>query len=249
MIVSSLIERVFERVDESVANPVYYTREEVLALLNKGQRLFCALTHGIERVSTFALTATTAIYSVMTTSITDWTGIPIRVTLSGLRLTPVTVHQLDALKETWFSTAGTPTKYFSLGLNLLGVYPQPAGAGSSLSITHIATPAVLDHDGETPEMPEETHPLLVDFASYALRHKEGGQELQNAIMYLDSFAKGARKYGAFFRSRAVAQGYDKLPCDLSTVDISSLIRIKLASQARGGYKRANDNGQPQQGVA
>lgn len=220
-----ILDRVAERLDENTTTGVFYTNAEMTEAINEAQRLFVLLTLCLEKTATFALTAATAYYTDVRTTLTDYM-LPLRVTLSNTRIRPATLHELDYLATAWEGTAGTPTHYAARGFNLLAVYPQPAAGGSSLSITYAYEPAVLSGSA-TPEIPEEYHPSLVDEATSICRLKEGGQEFQKYLMYHERFLKDAAKLAKYVRGRSIAQGYDRYPTfDLERHDISRQVTIK-----------------------
>jgi len=239
MNVGTIKARVWERLDDT--NPgTYYAATTVLAAINEGQRLWCLLTLALEKTVTFTLTATQAEYTNLRTLITTESYIaPLRfqITSSGARIRPATLHELDAEAESWLNTPGTPTRYATRGFDYLAVYPQPAGA-TGVTLNCAAEPTVLTADGNTPQIPEEHHPDLVDWCEYRLRKGEGGQELEKSLSHLDRFLEGAKKYGAFMRARSLAQAYDRGPFDLDAFDRSRLLRLiklqKIVPQQRAG---------------
>jgi hypothetical protein len=70
---------------------------------------------------------------------------------------------------------------------------------------------------------------LPDGAFYVLRLKEGGQELANAVKYLQRFLDAAQKYAGFVRAKSRTQLYDTQPYDLASFD-RSRFEIKLKRQ-------------------
>jgi hypothetical protein len=127
----------------------------------------------------------------------------------------------------WRADAGSPTKYAQDGFDQLAITKQPASS-QNLTITYAASPAVLTNNSDVPEIPEEHHPCLIEFAIYWLRLKEGGQELQKTLPMLGSFLDSASKYGEFTRARSKAQMYDHQPFDLSSFDRSRLLKMTLS---------------------
>jgi hypothetical protein len=226
---ADLRRRLCERLDEVAGSPVFYASAEMNSALNKAQNLWALLTLCIERTASFTLTAATAFHTI-TTTISDY-KLPLRVTLNGSRLQPNTLQQLDSLSETWFATAGTPTKYFAKGLDVLAVYPQSASQ-QTVSLTYAAQPALMVDDTDEPEIEALYHDALLDFAVYILRAKEGGAEFQNSLMYLDRFLTEAARRAEYIRSRSRAQNFDVLPFDLARFDKSRLVKMVLPNQRR-----------------
>ena len=245
MNVGTIKARIWERLDDT--NPgTYYGATSVLDAINEAQRLWCLLTLAIEATSAITLTANQAEYTNLRTLITNGGGpsylVPLRLTLVVCDGTvpvvkPATIHELDALSETWLSTPGVPTKYVTRGFDYLAVNPQPT-SGMAASLVHAAEPTTLTADGNTPQMPEAHHPDLIDFCEYRLRKKEGGQELEKTLARLDRFLAGAKKYGEFTRARSLSQAHDRGPFERDRFDRSRLLRLiklmKIVPQIRPG---------------
>lgn len=222
--------RTLERLDEidlgsAAPSAVYYGGPgEVLNALNEGQRLFCLITLALETTAAFALTPATAFFH-MRTSYQDWL-LPLRLTNpDGTRLRPARLEELDALDVGWQAKAGAPKRYGALGFDFLIVYPQPAG-GSTVNITYARAPVKMISDADVPEIVEEHHPDLVDFATYRVRAKQGGQEFAKGLPYLARFLDGAQKYAAYILSKNKGGRYDKQPFELERFDRSRLFALR-----------------------
>src|SRR6266536_6164436 len=173
MNVGTIKSRVWQRLDDNVTPGIYYTPTAVLDAINEGQRLWCLLTLALERTVSLTLTGGQAEYTNLRALITAAGQsyiVPLRmsITSSGARIRPSTPHELDALSDSWLGTVGTPERYVTRGFNYLGVYPQPAG-NTGVQMIVAAEPALLTVDGNTPAIPEEHHPDLVDWCEYRLR--------------------------------------------------------------------------------
>lgn len=218
MTLSDLQVRLLERVDDDGS---YYVAAETTHALNVAQRLFALLTLSIERTATFTLSAGQAFYTITGApiSITDFL-VPLKITVGGARVRPATIADLNLYDSSWRATPGTPEFYAQHGYALFAVTPQPAGGATSLALTYAAVPAPLVSSGDVPEIAEEQQPLLLDFARFWLRAKEGGAEFQAELESFNRFLDGAQKYAAFVRARSKSQLYDKLPPDISKFDRS-----------------------------
>lgn len=231
--------RIWQRLDDT--NPgTYYGATSVVDAINEGQRLWCLLTLAIERSKGITLTANQAEYTNLRTLIGSPSYLlPLRLTLdsSGTVVKPATIHELDAVSETWLSTAGTPERYATRGFDYLAIYPQPTG-NTGASLMYAAEPLALAGDLDTPEMPEEYHLDLIEWALYRLRKREGGQELEKVMPHLESFLAGAKKFAVYQRARSQAQLYDRGPFDLDSFDRSRLLKLiklqKIVPQMRPG---------------
>lgn len=230
-----LIEQTYKRLDEDPDDPAYFTTTEVLNALNVGLRVMALLTLCIERTANFTITAATCWHTILD-QLADCIKI-FRVRKGATRLQPTTFHEQDCYSAAWEATAGAVQVYLTIGCNLLAITPQPAG-GDTLSITYAACPATLTADGDVPEVPEEYHQDLIDFALFYLRLKEGGLELKNAMANLMAFYDGALKLATYVRARCQAQDYDIAPpFDIQARDRSRKIKMELKTVA-GGKKAA-----------
>ncbi len=228
--------RTLERLDEidagdTAPSAVYYgAGGEVTAALNEAQRFFVLLTLALETTATFTLPAygvdvTTPFYH-MRSSYPDWL-LPLRVTLlTGTRVRPTRIQDLDLFDSGWQTTTATaPLRYAALGFDFMVVYPQ-VEEELAINITYAQAPVPLVSDTDVPQIPEEHHPDLVDYAVYRLRMKEGGQEFQKVLTYFNRFLDGAQAYGNYVRARNIGSGYDKEPFEMELFDRSKLIMLR-----------------------
>jgi hypothetical protein len=214
--------RVSQRLDEGISGATYYTSTEVVDALNEAYRFFVFLTLGLETTAPFALSAGTVWYHMLST-FADWI-VPLRILLpNGAEVREATLSELDSLDQNWLNTAGTPARHAHVGIDLLAVYPQPAAGNVSLQVTYAQAPATLALATDTPAIPQEFHAALVDYAVYALRRKEGAQELRKVVPLLQRFLEEAKKYGDYVRARSAARGYSRTPIELRLADISKLL--------------------------
>lgn len=226
MDLTALQTRTLERLDDT--GGVYYLTSEVTSALNKAQRLYCFLTHCLERTATFDLTADQFAYNLKDDVDFATFLLPLRVTCDGRRVQPKTIHQLDTRNSRWRLKRGTPADYAMLGFDSLFTYPTPDAPGASLVVTFVAEPVALSSGSETPEIFEEDHPALIDYAIYWLRAKEGGLEFQNTMQYLKRFIMTVGQRAESQRAQGMAQRFDRITTfDLKSADLSNLYRMKL----------------------
>jgi hypothetical protein len=76
---------------------------------------------------------------------------------------------------------------------------------------------------DTPESPDEYHPMYLSYAIYRLRQVEGGEPFKAALPLLAEFLDAAAEYAAFMRSRNIGSGYDTLPIEMTLQDRSLLV--------------------------
>lgn len=194
------------------SDDIYYLQAEALAAINEAQQQFALLTLCLETSGTVSLTSGTCFYSIRD-SLTGYL-VPLRLSISGARLEPARLTDLDARYFTWPATSGTPARYLQIGLNLLGIVPQQSGS-STLTVIYAKEPAVLTTGTDTPEIPAEYHPALVKYALYYLLQKRGGQYLTLALEKWDEFLADAAQCAEYVRARYRARKYDTLPAEIA----------------------------------
>lgn len=223
MQLSAMVSLCSQRLNEAAA-PVFYPAAEIKAALNEAQRFFCLLTLALEKTSTWT-PATNTTFFRMLTIFSDWT-VPLRITTAaGAKVRPARLDELTSLDSQWAKAAGSPYRYAALGVDLLALYPQPT-SGFPLNVTYARAPVVMSNDTDSPEVPAEYHPNIVDYAIYRLRQVEGAQEFQKSLPLLDSFLDAVQRYGAFVRARNLGSRYDKVPFELESFDRSKLMRLR-----------------------
>jgi hypothetical protein len=224
--------RVSERLDD---DGTYYTADEVLAALNAGLRFVALQTLCIERTANFTLSGATCWHTILD-QLSDSIKI-FRVRKASARIYPTTFHEQDCYSPAWEATAGAVEKYLTIGCNLIAFTPQPA-SGDTVQITYAACPVALVADSDTPEIPEEYHQELINFATFYLRLKEGGQELANELDNFQSVLDACLKLATYVRARCQAQDYDTTPpFDIKARDNSRRIKMQL-QQIKTGRKAA-----------
>lgn len=217
MTANEIIARVLARTDDSSA--ISASTGEVLAAINEGQELAAALTLCLETSTTWTLSASNT-FGTLRGTFPDFLC-PLRVSISGTRIRPATLADLDALDDSWQSTAGTPTRYVVIGFNFYAVTPQPVD-DTSADFIYARTPAPMVGD-DFPELPEEYHQSLVNYGKYKVRIKEGAQGLQRAVGDLNRFLDDMTRLGDYTRARSRAARYDVLPFELALFDRSRLM--------------------------
>lgn len=227
-----MVSRVLARLDQP--NGGWNTPAEAASAINEGLRFFALLTLGVQKTAVFDLTLNSGDPSTrMLTVLGDWL-MPLRITAGGVTLRPSRLAELDALDAGWQTNVqSTPSRYAALGFDFTVFYPQWSGP-LSLTAVYAAAPAPLVADADTPAIPEDHHPDLVDYGVYRCRFREGGQEFQKGLAYFQRFLDGAKKYAAYIRARNLASRYDKLPFELEHADLSMLLTLsKKIAPARG----------------
>lgn len=218
--------RVLARSGEQSDAGAYYTPEQARIVLNEGQRLFAFFTLCLEGTGTIPLTANQPWYRPLT-YLPDWIA-PLRLRNSGVggaKLEPDRLERLDALSSNWQLQSGPSRRYACAGANLLVFNPVPSTGGATLSVTYARSPLPLVGAGQAPEIPEEYHPDLIDWAIARLRTHEGAQEIGREQGRLRRFWRGVQKLAMYVRTRNLAARYDRLPPEERFFDGSRLADI------------------------
>jgi hypothetical protein len=218
-------DRIVTRIDDDSSSPGSVAAgapvpPEILAYVNEGQELFALLTLCLETTATLTLVGART-FSTLRSSFPDFLC-PLRLMIDGVRVRPSTLADLDAENDDWQSTAGTPTRYGTLGFSFYFVSPQPA-IDTAASMTYARSPVQMVGDA-FPEIPEPYHQSLVKYGIYRVKLKEGGQQLQRGMGQLNEFLDDATKHGDYVRNKSRAARYDVLPFELKLFDRARLIQ-------------------------
>lgn len=215
------------RVDEAdPANPISVTNTEILNAVNEGQMLASLLTLFLVKIVSFPLSG--ACFYTPRTTLTDLI-VPLRIQAMGKRLRPSTINELDAWNPAWQATPGaSPDRYMTLGSNLLALTPQ---SGGMAQITYAYSPPPLA-SGDTPLLPPAYHAALVEYTTYRLKIREGGQQLTRGLGNLNVYLQAMQGLGDWVRNRSEAAHFDVKPIEFKLLDLSKLVPKIIQRQAR-----------------
>lgn len=218
MNVAQLEAQVWNLLDD---NGTYYPEPATLAALNEAQRFFCLLTLALETTASFSLAAAQPFYHVLA-QLPDFL-LPRRILNSnGQRLRPGRLSDLDAVNSTWQATPGLPQRYAHSGLDFLAVYPQSA-ASDVLTLVYAQAPPALVNQSDVPAIQENSHFCLANYAAYALRQAEGGQEMSKFTGYFNEFVDEAQRVQKLIKAKNLDARYEKAPFELEGMDRSRLL--------------------------
>jgi len=162
----------------------------------------------------------------------DWI-VALRLTAaSGAKIRPARLDDMASLDSQWVAQPGSPSRYVHLGADLLAIYRQPAAAGTTVQVTYARCPQPLTLDIQSPEVPEEYHPELVNYAIARLRQVEGAEALASTLPLLASFLDAAQRCADFVRAKNRGGLYDALPFELRNFDRSRLLALPPARSKR-----------------
>ncbi len=235
MTVADMEARIWERLEQDPTAPVT-PEPDLLHALNQALGTLALLTLCVEKTVTITLSAGVTFYGIRNL-VTNYLR-PLRLMSAGARLRPVRIADLDALNSGWQASAGAPTRYLSLGINLVGVYKQPP-SDVAAQFTYAAAPVALILQTDTPVgVPEEYHESLIKFGLVWIRLREGGLELAKVMPLFAEFIADAAKLGAYVKARSVAAGYDSLPFAMEHFDASRMIKGLLPKGGGDGKPSA-----------
>ncbi len=220
---------VSERLNEGQTGPTYYTKAEIVAALNEAQRFWALLTLGLEVTAPWTIPGASPLqqntWFNMLPTFPDWI-VPLRITnAAGSKIRPARGEELAALDSQWPISVGAPKRYAFCGVDLIGVYQQPA-APTVVNVTYARAPVPMVADNDVPEVYDEYQGRLVDYAIYRCRHTEGAGEFQKGLPFLGTFLDGAQQFADYVRSRNIGSRYDSVPFELTKFDRSQLLKLR-----------------------
>jgi hypothetical protein len=217
-----LAARTLKRLDQDPAGPVYFSQQEILNALDKGQRLFALATLCLENIVTFPLTSGTAFYSMLPTY-PNWL-LPLRAANgAGQKVNFSTLEELHALDDAWRSNTGSASHYGCLGFDLLFV----RGTGDALTICYAREPDALGDGTAEVEIVEDYQPCLIDYAIARARAKQGGQEFSKALPYFERFLGSMKAAADDTKRRSAGAGNDRQPFEFAGFTPAKLLAAEL----------------------
>lgn len=220
---AELRDEALRRVDEDPAHPRHYTAAQALAAVGEAEQLLAFLSLCLEGDATVSLAAGVGVFFGSEAS-PRWIC-PLRIRAGSAKLTPATIEQLAAFNRSWRADSGAaPLRYAMVGPDLVFVHPKPTPNPVNLTVTYARMPAAL-LAGNSPEVPEVYHRALLDFAVPRLRVQEGGQALESEMPRLNQFLEAAGMLAGFVRARNQSRGYDKLPPELNSRDMTRVVEV------------------------
>jgi hypothetical protein len=220
-----------------------YSAAQIDSVLNEGLRLFSFLTLCVERTVTVPLSENLPEWQMLDV-IADWIAplrLMCRVVASGRAglfdtdgfdemqfdqpgaqtqtvtpVRPATLQELGALDREWkLARDGPVARYGVQGIDYFFIYPAPSRAETtSLIVTYAAEASPMVSAESVPEIPEEFHPALVDYALCTLPMRFGGSELSRMVPRWDMFMQAVQQCASYIRNRNRAHQYDTVPPEL-----------------------------------
>lgn len=184
---------------------IFWTDEEARLAINEALRDWNLLVGRWHRRLTRSTGAGTVEYALGATLLYGT-----RVKLLGAApLTPTSLLELDLGRPTWRSetTASggavptTPTLWAPVSIQRIAIWPATAGVGvNNLLIDGVAATPVLVEDGDTVDLGEELHDVLLDYALHVAAFKEGGARWEATSPYFTAFLQAAAEENALLKA-------------------------------------------------
>ena len=134
----------------------------------------------VEDTQPLSLSASTPIYTIHS-AMTDFI-MPLRMDISGTSLLRSNFSSLTQLDKDWYTTTGTPERWYGIGTTLLGFHPVPT-ASTSVNLTFLRVPPDRDADPNIkPLIPDEWQEWLLEWAAGIAKAIEG--DLQRATEHM-----------------------------------------------------------------
>lgn len=180
------LQNLVEEARSRVNNIEFYTDDELTAYINEALCVWQLMT-GYWRVTVDFVTRGGGIYY----DISPYMLKCLRVDYNNVPLAKDTVFAMDWCKGLWeFAPAGTPTRWFPVSLNFIGIYPT-AGAGDTLSVTGLSHAPVLNAPTDYVDVARWIVDPLADYVQHIATFKTAGAEFQASTRLYQSFVEAA----------------------------------------------------------
>lgn len=215
-----LIDDTLRKLDEDPDNPYYFSRADVLNALNEGLALWCLLTLELEDILTFVVPGGQR--SIEAGAQDGRWIVPLAILAEQVPLKPTDFGQLHARSASWPAHTGEPTHYAIAGCEMVVFYPKPDQPVTVQA--HYARAAAVLTEGNSPEIAEAQHCVLMDYAIPRLRLNDGAGFLQKDLPKLQDFIAAAQVKAQQVAAKHQALGYDRLPPEIRMPDFSKIIQ-------------------------
>lgn len=174
-----VINAALDRLQESRTSPVFWSRAELLTLLNEGllelTLIACQLTS--ERTYTMI--------GAKLQSVPDGAIAILHVAYASKRVEKSTVENFDRLNSNWDAQSGILTKWAPCGLDRWFNDRTPSAA-TNVTLTTLDQPTTLT-ESDTINLDAEYIEALTGYVYHSARFKESGAELAQAMTEYDEF--------------------------------------------------------------
>ncbi len=183
MLTSTLISNVLLRLEENTATPIFWSREELLTLLNEGN-IELALMSGYLTCEQEQVLIGAKIQGVPNGAMAL-----LGVQYEGVQVERTTIEGLDRTTRRWDYQSGILSKWAPCGCTSFVIDKQPTSALLVTLQTLERPPALIETDEI--DLEPEYQKALEDYVFHTARFKEGGLEFQMAQAAYDDFTSKA----------------------------------------------------------
>lgn len=186
-----VLDNVFHRLEEDPDSPIFWSRAELLVLLNDGLLEFVLISGYLQSETTYALIGS-KLQAVPDTAI----GL-LNVNYSNKPIERTSIEDVDRSNRRWDYLGGILKQWMPCGLDRFIVDRHPSAATNVTLFTLDAPTSLAEAD--TIDLDPEYISSLEDYVFAAARFKEGGQEMVDAQVSYDEFAEksGMREQRSF----------------------------------------------------
>lgn len=174
-----VIDQVLDRADESETNPIFWTRTEILVLVNEGFVELNLIASKMTSERTYGMIGN-KVQSVPVGAIAV-----IRVDYANQKIEKSSLENFDRENPAWDALIGILGKWASAGLNLWFCDRTPPSS-YSVTLTTLDETATLT-ESSVIDLEAEYVEALTSYAYHMARFKESGAELQQAMDAYDEF--------------------------------------------------------------
>ncbi len=158
--------RILEAIGDNPDSPVFFSQVQLNELVDEAQEVLTEDVKAVRRTALIPLKQ--GVGFIYTPAIDPDFMAPIRIWnhQNGMRLTCLSMAELDVINIRWQQTTGHSEVWFPVSWDLFGVYPKPAAASGVLRLDYLAWPRSLMDASDRSELPEATHDALVLWGQY-----------------------------------------------------------------------------------
>lgn len=176
-----VLDNVFHRLEEDPDRPIFWSRSELLVLLNDGLLEFVLISGYLQSETTYTLIGS-KFQAVPGTAI----GL-LNVNYASIPVERTSAEDLDRSNRRWDYLSGILKQWMSCGVDKFVIDRHPSAA-TIVTLFTLDAPTPLT-EADIIDLDPEYISSLEDYVFAAARFKEGGQEMIDAQSSYDEFAQ------------------------------------------------------------
>lgn len=190
------------RLQERIESSAFVVTAELTLAINEALRLWNLFTGTWRRAVTIALEPADVYVALPQTMV-----FPMRVQLTNTPMSKTSLLDLDNGQPGWEGdTAGdtnipaAPQVWAPVSLGLMAIWPKVAATGTSITVDGVSATPTLSAGGDTIDLNESNHGVILGYAQHYLSFKSGGQRLKSTSQALTSMIAAAGEENALFKA-------------------------------------------------